>query len=266
MSRPVTIEALAALKRERTPIAMLTAYDATLARAVDAAGVDCILVGDSLGNVVQGRTTTVPVTVDDMAYHTACVRRGVERALVVADLPYLSYAGVDAAVESARRVMQAGAAMVKLEGGAPVLDAVRRLTEHGTPVCGHLGLTPQSVHQLSGYKVQGREAEARDRLRREARALEDAGASLLVLECVPSSLAAEIASSLSIPVIGIGAGVEVDGQVLVLHDALGLGGERVPRFVRDFMADSGTIPAALSAYVEAVRSRSFPGPAESYGD
>lgn len=266
MSRPVTIEALAGLKRERTPITMLTAYDATLARAVDGAGVDCILVGDSLGNVVQGRDSTVPVTVDDMAYHTACVRRGVQRAMLIADLPYLSYASVDSAVESARRVMQAGAAMVKLEGGAPVLDAVRRLADHGTPVCGHLGLTPQSVHQLSGYKVQGRDAEARDRLLREARALQDAGASLLVLECVPSSLGAEVSRSLSIPVIGIGAGVEVDGQVLVLHDALGLGGDRAPRFVRDFMAGAGTIPDALAAYVEAVRTRAFPGPAESYGD
>lgn len=265
MSRPVTIAALAEMKQKGQPITMLTAYDATFAGEIDAAGVDCILVGDSLGNVIQGRNTTVPVTVADMVYHTACVRRGCERALVVADLPFLSYATVDDAVEAARAVMQAGAAMVKLEGGARVLDTVRRLTAHGVPVCGHLGLTPQSVHQLSGYRVQGRDAAARGQLKDDARALQDAGASLLVLECVPSSLAAEVTAELAIPVIGIGAGVDVDGQVLVLHDALGLG-SNAPRFVRDFMAGAGSIPAALLAYVEAVRSRRFPSAEESYGD
>ncbi|NKI35457.1 3-methyl-2-oxobutanoate hydroxymethyltransferase [Wenzhouxiangella sp. XN79A] len=263
---PVTRERLAAKKRAGQPITMLTAYDATLARTVDAAGVDCILVGDSLGNVIQGRASTVPVTLDDMAYHTACVRRGVERALVIADLPFLSYTDVASAVASARRVMQAGAAMVKLEGGAPVFDAVERLTALGVPVCGHLGLTPQAVHQLSGYKVQARDRDARRRLLDEARGLEQRGAAMLVLECVPSSLAAEVAEALAIPVIGIGAGVDVDGQVLVLHDALGLGGERRPRFVRDFMADAGSIPAAIEAFVAAVRDGSFPDAREAYGD
>ena len=265
MSPPVTIGALAEMKQEGRPITMLTAYDATFAAEIDSAGVDCILVGDSLGNVIQGRDSTVPVTLADMAYHTACVRRGCARALVVADLPFLTYARVDDAVDGARAVMQAGAAMVKLEGGEQVLDAVRRLTAHGVPVCGHLGLTPQSVHQLSGYRVQGRDAAARERVKNDARALQDAGASLLVIECVPSSLAAEVAAELAIPVIGIGAGIEVDGQVLVLHDALGLGAH-APRFVRDFMASAGSIPAALRAYVEAVRSRQFPSAEESYGD
>jgi 3-methyl-2-oxobutanoate hydroxymethyltransferase len=262
----MTRDRLAAMKRAGEPIVMMTAYDATLARAVDQAGVDCILVGDSLGNVIQGRDSTVPVTVDNMTYHTACVHRGVSRALIVADLPFLAYATVDDALDSARSVMQAGAAMVKLEGGAPVFDAVARLSQFGVPVCGHLGLTPQAVHQLSGYKVQGRDPDARQRLLSEARELERRGAALLVLECVPSSLAAEIARTLSIPVIGIGAGVEVDGQVLVLHDALGLGPTPGPRFVRNFMAGAGSIPAALEAYVEAVRTRAFPSAEESYGD
>lgn len=266
MTAPVTLASLAAMKQAGEAITMLTAYDASFARAVDQAGIDCILVGDSLGNVVQGRDSTVPVTVDDMAYHTACVRRGVQRALIVADLPFLSYADVGSAVASARRVMQAGAAMVKLEGGAPILDAVRRLGALGVPVCGHLGLTPQAVHQLSGYRVQGRDTEARERLMAEALALQEAGAALLVLECVPASLAAAVTRELRIPVIGIGAGVEVDGQVLVLHDALGLAGDHRPRFVRDFMAGAGSIPAALTAYADAVRTRSFPTAEESYGD
>jgi 3-methyl-2-oxobutanoate hydroxymethyltransferase len=265
-SAPVTRARLAAMKSAGEPITMLTAYDATFARAVDAAGVDCILVGDSLGNVVQGRDGTVPVTVADIAYHTACVRRGVQRALVVADLPFLSYASADAAIDAARRVMQAGAAMVKLEGGTAVFDAVERLSALGVPVCGHLGLTPQAVHQLSGYRVQGRDREARERMLDEARELERRGAGLLVLECVPASLAREIAEVLSIPVIGIGAGVDVDGQVLVLHDALGLGDGRRPRFVRDFMSGAGSIPGALEAFVRAVRGRDFPNAAESYGD
>lgn len=265
MSRPVTIRQLASMKQAGEPIAMLTAYDATFAAELDAAGVDCILVGDSLGNVIQGRDSTIPVTVDDMAYHTACVRRGCRRALVVADLPFLSYARSEDAVDAARAVMQAGASMVKLEGGAHLAATVRTLVAHGVPVCGHLGLTPQSVHQLSGYRVQGRDAAGRAKLKADAVALQDAGAALLVLEGVPSPLAAEIAAELTVPVIGIGAGVDVDGQVLVLHDALGLG-DRPPKFVRDFMDGAGTIPAALQAYVSAVRERRFPTADESYGD
>jgi 3-methyl-2-oxobutanoate hydroxymethyltransferase len=254
------------MKRDRRPISMLTAYDAAFGRLIDEVGAECILVGDSLGNVVQGRDSTVPVTLEQMAYHVACVRRGVQRALLIADLPFLRYADAAMAVESARSLMQAGAAMVKLEGGAPVLDSVRRLTGLGVPVCGHLGLTPQSVHQLSGYRVQGRGEQARSRLIEEASALEAAGCALLVLECVPSTLAAEVAAALDIPVIGIGAGADVDGQVLVLHDALGLAGEHAPRFVRDFVTGAASIRAGLQSFVDAVRAREFPSSAESYGD
>lgn len=262
----VTLAALLDAKRSRRPITMLTAYDASFARLLDAAGIDCVLVGDSLGNVIQGRDTTVPVTLSDVAYHVACVRRGCARALLIADLPFLSYTDADQAIASARVLMQAGAEMVKLEGGRPVLDAVARLTGLGVPVCGHLGLTPQSVHQLSGFRVQGRDNAARQRVLDDARALESAGAGLLVLECVPRGLAAEVAAELAIPVIGIGAGVEVDGQVLVLYDALGLGAGRRPRFVRDFVHGQDSLAAAIEAFREAVAQRSFPREDESYAD
>ncbi len=258
----VTLRALAAMKSERQPISMLTAYDATFAGEIERAGVDCVLVGDSLGNVIQGRQSTVPVTLDDMVYHVGCVRRGLSRPLLLADLPFLRYADPAMAVESSRALMQAGAEMVKLEGAA--VESVARLTELGVPVCGHLGLTPQSVHQLSGYRVQGRGEDGK-RLLAEARALADAGCALLVLECVPTSLGSEVAAALEIPVIGIGAGAGVDGQVLVLHDALGIGSAHPPRFVRDFVAGTGSIQAGLRAFVEAVRAREFPSADESYG-
>ncbi|GAB4179018.1 MAG: 3-methyl-2-oxobutanoate hydroxymethyltransferase [Wenzhouxiangellaceae bacterium] len=263
--RALTLADLQHMKRDGQPIVMLTAYDASFARLVDRCGVDCVLVGDSLGQVIQGHDSTLPVTVDAVAYHVGCVARGLNRALLIADLPFLSYATEAEALQSSRRLMQAGARMVKLEGGLPVVGIVERLTALGVPVCGHLGLTPQSVHQLSGYRVQGREPEARGRLLEEARALEAAGAGLLVLECVPDSLGAEIAAGLSIPVIGIGAGVDVDGQVLVLHDLLGLGEGARPRFVRDFCAEAGTPEAAVRAYVQAVRTRRYPAEGETYG-
>ena len=261
----VTLRLLARMKRERQPISMLTAYDATLAAEIDRAGVDCVLVGDSLGNVIQGRDTTLPVTLADMEYHVHCVRRGVSRALLVADLPFLRYADPAMAVESARVLMQAGAQMVKLEGGSAVVQSVSSLTALGVPVCGHLGLTPQSVHQLSGYRVQGR-GDAGRVLLAQAHALADAGCTMLVLECVPARLGAEVAAALDIPVIGIGAGRDVDGQVLVVYDMLGLGNRRPARFVRDFMAGRESIPEALAAYVDSVRARSFPRPEESYDD
>ncbi|MDT8438545.1 MAG: 3-methyl-2-oxobutanoate hydroxymethyltransferase [Wenzhouxiangellaceae bacterium] len=263
---PVTLAQLRRARSEGRPITMLTAYDASFARVLDQAGIDCILVGDSLGNVVQGRDSTLPVTVADMAYHVACVRRGVSRALVIADLPFLSYTDVPQAVASTRTLMQAGAAMIKLEGGQAVLDVVAQLSAHGVPVCGHLGLTPQSVHQLSGYRVQGRAPEQRRQLLDEARALAEAGIAMLVLECVPAGLAAEITRSVDVPVIGIGAGAAVNGQVLVLHDLLGLGSGRRPRFVRDFLAGRDSIEAAVTAYIHAVRERSFPAAEESYPD
>lgn len=263
----ITLKHLAEMKRDGAPIAMLTAYDASMAAVFDDAGVDCLLVGDSLGNVIQGRDSTVPVTVSQMAYHVECVRRGTRRAMLIGDLPFLSYADPPGALDSARLLMQAGAEMVKLEGGSAVTEIVGRLVEFGVPVCGHLGLTPQSVHQLSGYRVQGREPDTRNRMLEEARRLEEAGCAMLVLECVPGALGAEIAAKLSIPVIGIGAGPAVDGQVLVSYDALAIGGGgRKPRFVRDFMAGAGSFEAATRAFIDAVRSGAFPSEAESYGE
>lgn len=265
MTDVVRLGDLLEMKRERRPIAMLTAYDASFARLLDRSGVDCVLVGDSLGHVIQGRDSTIPVTLEQVAYHTECVARGLRRALLLADLPFLRHASELDAIESSRTLMQAGAHMVKLEGGRSVAPVVARLSALGVPVCGHLGLTPQSVHQLSGYRVQGREPEARERLLADATALEEAGAAMLVLECVPDSLGAEIARRSAMPVIGIGAGSQVDGQVLVLHDLLGLGEGKRPRFVRDFCAEAGSPAAAVMAYVAAVRARSYPADHESYG-
>jgi 3-methyl-2-oxobutanoate hydroxymethyltransferase len=223
------------------------------------------MVGDSLGMVIQGHDTTLPVSVAHVAYHTQCVARGLSRALLVADLPFLSYQeSPTRAVASAGRLMKAGAHVVKLEGGEPMAETVRYLVERGIPVCAHLGLTPQSVHQLGGYRVQGREKGDADRIQREATVLEQAGASLLVLEAVPSGLAGDITRNLTIPTIGIGAGIDCDGQILVLQDMLGLYPRPSPKFSRNFMAGAGTIEAAVKNYVSAVRSRTFPGPEHSF--
>jgi len=261
----ITLKALLAMKQAGQPISVLTAYDASFARLLDQAGVECALVGDSLGHVIQGHDSTLPVTLDDMVYHVGCVARGLRRALLIADLPFLSYSRPEQAIDSSARLMRAGAAMVKLEGGAPMVEIVARLVALGVPVCGHLGLTPQSVHQLSGYRLQGREQAARERLLEDARALAEAGAGLLVLECVPDSLAAEVTRALSIPVIGIGAGPKVDGQVLVLHDALGISAPPHPRFVRDFSAGANGAAGAVAAFVAAVREGEYPAEGESYG-
>lgn len=263
--KKVTLMQLARMQADLEPISVLTAYDASFARVLDQAGLDCVLVGDSLGNVIQGRETTLPVTLDDMVYHVSAVRRGLSRAMLIADLPYMSYHSRDVAVASSARLMQAGAEMVKLEGGAPIiLDSVRALTDLGVPVCGHLGLTPQSVHQLSGYRVQGRSEQARETLVRQSHELAAAGAAMLVLECVPAPLAGRIQAELDLPIIGIGAGREVAGQVLVLYDMLGLQGEHSPRFVRNFLADGNSIQAAVEAYVSAVKQRDFPSDAEAF--
>jgi 3-methyl-2-oxobutanoate hydroxymethyltransferase len=264
--RPLTVPDLAALRAAGQPLCMLTAYDASFARAMDAAGVDIVLVGDSLGMVVQGHTSTLPVTVADVAYHVRAVARGLRRALLVADLPFAADATPNHALDAALALLHAGAAMVKLEGAAPhKLAAIRFLQEREIPVAAHLGLTPQSVLRLGGFRVQGREQDAAERMRADARAVAAAGASLLVLECVPAALAAQITHDSPIPTIGIGAGSACDGQVLVLHDLLGLDtGHRPPRFVRDFLAEGGSIAGAFTAYVEAVRARRFPGPEHSY--
>jgi 3-methyl-2-oxobutanoate hydroxymethyltransferase len=263
MSAAVTISSLRAVKARGERIACLTCYDAAFCRVLERAGVDVLLVGDSLGNVIQGQATTVPVSVADMAYHSACVARARERALLVADMPFLSYATPERALSAAGRLMQEGGAqMVKLEGGGPLAETVRLLTSQGVAVCGHLGLLPQSVHRLGGYRYQGRDHASAEAIRRDALALQEAGAGLLVLECVPAALAARISADLEIPVIGIGAGNRCDGQVLVLHDMLGLS-PRSPSFSRNFLAGCDGIEAAVRAYVEAVRSGAFPGPEET---
>ncbi|MGQ9658651.1 MAG: 3-methyl-2-oxobutanoate hydroxymethyltransferase [Thermochromatium sp.] len=261
---PVSVATLAAMKACNERIVSLTCYDACFARLLDRAGVDLLLVGDSLGMVLQGHATTVPVTVDQMVYHSAAVARGRERALLLVDLPFMAAATPERALDSAARLMQEGGAqVVKLEGGEWLAETVRRLSEQGVPVCAHLGLWPQSVNRLGGYRFQGRDATSAARIRREAQIMEEAGAVLLVLECVPAALAGEISRSLRIPVIGIGAGAECDGQVLVLHDMLGLNPDRAPSFSRDFMSGRGSIGAAVEAYVAAVRDGSFPAAAET---
>ena len=259
----VTLTTLQALKQRGEKIVMLTSYDATFATAACAAGVEVLLVGDSLGNVLQGHDSTLPVSVADMAYHTACVKRGNRGALILADLPFMSYATLEQALDSSAALMRAGAHMVKLEGGVWLADTVRRLADNGIPACVHLGLTPQSVNVFGGYKVQGRdEARARE-MREAAQALEQAGAAMLLLECVPSPLAAEISRAARVPVIGIGAGAETDGQVLVLHDLLGLN-PRPARFVRNFMTGQDSIQAALAAYARAVKDGQFPAPEHGF--
>jgi len=259
----VTLTTLQGLKQNGEKIVMLTCYDATFATAACAAGVEVLLIGDSLGNVLQGHDSTLPVSVVDMAYHTACVKRGNRGALILTDLPFMSYATLEQALDSSAALMRAGAHMVKLEGGVWLAETVRRLAENGIPACVHLGLTPQSVNLFGGYKVQGRD-EARAREMREAAiALEQAGAAMLLLECVPSALAAEISRSVRIPVIGIGAGVHTDGQVLVLHDMLGLN-SRPPKFVKNFMAGQTSIQDALAAYTQAVKNGQFPAPEHGF--
>ena len=255
----VTIRTLGEMKARGEKIAVLTCYDATFTHVVESAGVDVILVGDSLGMVMQGRDSTLPVTLEEMVYHTACVARARQRSLLMADMPFLSYASVDRAIDTAAALIQRGGAqMVKLEGGGQQLAAVRALTENGVAVCAHLGLQPQSVHKLGGYRVQGRDQQQAERMLRDAVNLQDAGAQLLVLECVPQLLAAEITRALDIPVIGIGAGRETDAQVLVLQDVLGITPGQPPRFVHDFMKDADSIADAIRAYVKAVKSGAFP--------
>lgn len=258
MSR-ISLTKLRQMKHDDEKIAVLTAYDASFSHCADEAGVEVLLVGDSLGMVIQGQSSTIPVTLDEMVYHTSLVSRGSERALVVADLPFLGYASPEQAVASAARLMkEGGAQMVKLEGGDVMVGTVHALTSLGVPVCAHLGLLPQSVHKLGGYRIQGREAHAAEQMLADARAMEQAGADMLVLECVPQQLAAEISSAVNMPVIGIGAGPATDGQVLVLYDMLGITPGKRPKFSRDFLADTGSVAKALAAYVAQVKDGRFP--------
>ncbi|HEY8607479.1 MAG TPA: 3-methyl-2-oxobutanoate hydroxymethyltransferase [Noviherbaspirillum sp.] len=257
-SKAVTVPALQAMRTNGEKIAMLTAYDSSFAALMDRCGVDVLLVGDSLGNVCQGHSSTLPVTLADIAYHTACVARGNQTALLVADMPFGTYATPESAFDNGVKLMQAGAQMVKIEGGAWLADTVRFLTERAVPVCAHLGLTPQSVHQLGGFKVQGKTTEAADRLKADALALQAAGAAILVLEAIPSALGKEVTDLLAIPTIGIGAGPDCSGQVLVMHDMLGVFPGRKARFVKNFMEGQTSIEAAVRAYIGAVKDKSFP--------
>ena len=259
----VTVNTLQALKEAGEKFVCITAYDATFARLVSEAGAETMLVGDSLGMVLQGHDSTIPVTLDDMAYHTACVARGNVNSLIMSDLPFMAYATVEQTLGNATELMQAGAHMVKMEGGTWLSESIHALVERGIPVCAHLGLTPQSVNVFGGYRVQGRTPKGAKSILADAVEIQDAGASLLVLECVPSELAADISSKLSIPVIGIGAGPGTDAQVLVLHDLLGLG-EHKPRFVENFMQGQGSVQDALKAFVTAVKSGDYPRPEHAY--
>ena len=260
-----TISTLLEMKNRGEKIAVLTSYDASFTALLERVGVEVLLVGDSLGMVIQGRQSTLPVTVDDMVYHTRAVARACRRSLLIADMPFMSYDTPASALETGKSLMQVGGAhMVKLEGGAAQTDTVAQLVANGIPVCAHLGLLPQSVHKLGGYKVQGRDADSARRIQEDALALESAGASMLVLECVPAALAADITGALEIPVIGIGAGAGCDGQVLVLYDMLGITPRKVPRFVKDFLAETGSVEAAVAAYVAAVKEGSFPASDHSY--
>ncbi len=257
MSRK-TLNNIRKLKNKGEKIACLTAYDASFAGLIEEAGTDIILVGDSLGMVIQGHDSTLPVTVDNMIYHCQLVEKGTQTAFLIVDMPFMSYATPDIALNTATRLMQEGQAqMVKLEGGIWVSDTVKMLTERGIPVCGHIGLTPQSVHQLGGYHVQGRTEVRAEKLRQDALALQTAGASLIVLECMPDELVREITQTLDIPVIGIGAGNGCDGQVLVLYDLLGIF-PKMPSFAKNFLAETNSIQEAVKLYVQAVKEGSFP--------
>ncbi|MDH3305798.1 MAG: 3-methyl-2-oxobutanoate hydroxymethyltransferase [Gammaproteobacteria bacterium] len=256
---PVNVSTLRKMKEDREPIACLTAYDASYAALVDAAGTDLVLVGDSLGMVIQGHDTTVPVTVDDIVYHSRAVARGLRRAFLVADMPFMSYTEPGQALDNAVRLMQVGGAMmVKLEGGDDQVEIVEHLARHDIPVCAHLGLKPQSVHKIGGFKVQGREPDKARQMVKSAERLQDAGADVVLLECVPNEVGRVITAALQVPVIGIGAGPDVDGQILVLYDILDITQGRTPRFVRNFQQEHTSPLEAVKAYVHAVKDRSYP--------
>ncbi len=265
LDKKITLPHLQRLKQQGEKFACLTAYDYSFAHVLERAGVEVVLVGDSLGMVIQGQDTTLPVTLDDMLYHTRAVSRGLDHALLMADMPFGSINSPEQALDNATRLLkESGAQIVKLEGGDRQRDTVRVLAAHSIPVCAHLGLQPQSVHKMGGYRVQGREAEAAEHMKTLALELQQAGADLLLLECVPRRLAAEITAELSIPVIGIGAGADCDGQILVLQDLLGITPGRRPSFSKDFNAGSASIEQAIAAYVAAVKNGEFPGPEHGF--
>jgi len=255
----VTLTTLHSLKQKGEKIVMLTCYDAVFAKTASEAGVEMLLIGDSLGMVLQGHDSTLPVSVEDIAYHTACVKRGNRGAMIVADLPFMANATLEQTLNNSAALMRAGAHMVKIEGAGWLAESIRALADRGIPVCAHLGLTPQSVNVFGGFKVQGRQQEQARQMIEDARALEAAGAALLLLECVPAELARQISQAVRVPVIGIGAGSGTDGQVLVLHDMLGLSlTGRTPKFVKNFLQGQPDIASAIAAYVQAVKQVSFP--------
>ncbi|CAI0772921.1 MULTISPECIES: 3-methyl-2-oxobutanoate hydroxymethyltransferase [Serratia] len=262
--KPTTLSHLRQWKQEQRKFATITAYDASFAQLFEEQGIKVLLVGDSLGMTLQGHDSTLPVTVADVAYHTRAVRRGAPASLLLADLPFMSYATPELACQSAAEVMRAGANMVKIEGGSWLCETVKMLTERAVPVCGHLGLTPQSVNVFGGYKVQGRDELAAKQLLIDAQNLELAGMQLLVLECVPTELARQVTEALSIPVIGIGAGNATDGQILVMHDALGITGGHTPKFAKNFLAQGGDIRGAVQLYIREVEQGIYPDEAHSF--
>lgn len=257
--KPVTISRLHRMKSEGEAIACLTAYDYSFSAVADAAGIDVVLVGDSLGMVIQGRDTTIPVTLDEIIYHTRCVVAGRKRTLIMADMPFMSYPDEREALRNAGRLMKEGGAhMVKLEGSGDQSGVVKALSAAGVPVCAHLGLQPQLIHKIGGYKVQGKDTAGASRMLQDAQKLQDAGADMLLVECIPASLGGALASRLDIPVIGIGAGPSCDGQILVLQDMIGITPGRTPKFSKDFMAEAESVPAAVQAYARAVKRGQFP--------
>ncbi len=261
----ITLTTLQKMAQEGNRIAMLTCYDASFAAVLEEAGVDSLLIGDSLGNVLQGHESTLPVTLRDMVYHTACVARGSKRAFVVADMPFGSFqVSPQETLRNAAGLMSAGAQMVKIEGGRPMLETIEFLTDRGIPVCGHLGLTPQSVHQLGGYRVQGKGESEGQRLLKEAKQLEQAGAGMIVLEAIPAALARDVTAAITVPTIGIGAGADCSGQVLVLHDMLDVYPGKKAKFVKNYMRPAGSIQGAVELYVKEVKARAFPGPEHSF--
>jgi 3-methyl-2-oxobutanoate hydroxymethyltransferase len=262
--KKVTISTLLQLKQKGEKIAALTAYDASFAKLFDEQFIDVMLIGDSLGMVLKGDDDTLSVTVNDLAYHTACVRKGTDRAFVISDMPFMSYATPELAYANAAQLMASGANMVKVEGGEWLTSTITGLVERGIPVCGHLGLTPQSVHVFGGFKVQGRENEQAQKILDAAIKLEKAGIQLLVLECIPSSVAKLISEALTIPVIGIGAGVGTDGQILVMHDMFGISANYMPKFSKNYLLETNDMRAAVTAYIEDVKASRFPGPEHSF--
>ncbi len=262
--KKMTTSGLLAKKQAGQKITALTAYDASFAKLFDSKGIDVILIGDSLGMVLKGEKDTLAVTTAEIAYHTKAVAAGVDRAFVIADMPFMSYGSESDAMHNAAILMAAGASMVKVEGGEWLCSTITKLTERGVPICAHLGLTPQSVHVFGGFKVQGRQQAQADKLCSDAQRLQGAGAQLLVLECIPQALAKRVSELLTIPVIGIGAGPDTDGQILVMHDMLGVSANYMPKFSKNYLAQTGDLHTAVQAYIDEVSAGTFPGPEHSF--